>query len=475
MSLPVVAIPVSSDGGSWRYIPDTPLVAQVVREEAQYATINFDDGYEKMIIQITIDRDELTAGENVVWIFPIPASSDEVDLDIVPGMQLPVLGGSLMRDLARQTVLKSFFWASSSQLYPSPWTIMPLTPPSTGIYNNRFFHHPSPPSGDNIYSGTNVTVQQHLEKFGLTTEILTADSSQSLNSYLESKSLLLPDDGKNILEEYIETDYSFSISWINDTQQFVANPYVYYDAFDLGVSLGFPTDRIFFPLKLTRVYGNQIIPILLQIIDPAVTAPDQSILSDLDLFTDYALASSYRVERPMFDFFTEQMEGVAIHEAKYEWTQDYADIRIPYTIVEINSPSTLFTDDLWFTQGSTPSLDMHNFILNGWPILTALSLVSASVVSSLFAGVLVYHRFSPSKKEFALLGLANLLTVVGLIAVSTRLRVDRNFTDESKIVSYIASEDPRPLPLPRVYFFVAFTVIFLAISIAWYTFLYFAV
>jgi len=466
-----MAIPVSSDGGSWSYVPDTPLVAQVVREEAQYATINFEDGYEKMIIQITIDRYELISGENAVWIFPIPAPSDKVDLDVVQGMELPVFGGSLVRDLARQTVLKSFFWESSSQLYPSPWSIMPITPPSTGLYNR--YHHPDAllGGGGGYYDQPDVTVYQHLEKFGLATEILTADSSQSLYSYLESKSLLLPDDGKQILEEYVESNYSFSISWINDTQDFVANPYTYYDAFDLGVSLGFPTDRIFFPLKLTRVYGDQTIPIFLQIVDSAVTAPGQSILSDLNLSMDYARVNTFRIERPMFDFFSEQMVNAPVHEVEYDNAHDYSDINVMYTIVEISSPSALFTDDLWFIEGSTLSLDTHNFILNGWPIFTALLLIPISIMSSLVAGVLVYHRFSPSKKKFVLLGLANLLTVVGLIAVSTRLRVDREFIDKSKIDEFIESDNPRPLPLPRIYFFFAFTVIFMAISITSYEFL----
>lgn len=474
MSLPVIAIPVSSDGGSWRYYPDIPLVAQVVREEAQYATINFDDGYEKMIIQITIGKDELTASDNAVWIFPIPSSSDDVDLDVVSGMYLPVFGGNMMRDLARQTLLKSFFWESSSQLYPSPWTIMPITPPSTSLNNNRFYHMPLL-GGGSYYGQTNVTVSQHLDKFGLATEILTADSSQSLYSYLESKNLLLPDDSKQILKEYVEMNYSFSISWINDTDQFLAFSYWTYDALDLGVSLGFPTEKIFFPLKLTRVYGNQTIPIFIQIVDPAVIASGQDIVGGLNLSVDYARVNSFSIQRPMFDYFGEQMKNVSIHESDYLPAYDRADLSILYTIVEINSPSTQFTDDLWFVEGSSPSLEMYNFVMSGWPILTALSLASASVLSSLISGILVYRRFSPSKTKFALLGLTNLLTIVGFIAISARLRVDREFVDKSKIDKYIESDDPQPLPLPRAYFFVTFTAIFMTLSIAWYEFLYFSI
>ena len=76
---------------------------------------------------------------------------------------------------------------------------------------------------------------------------------------------------------------------------------------------------------------------------------------------------------------------------------------------------------------------------------------------------------------FALLGLSNLLTVIGFIAVSARLRIDREFVDKSKIDKYIESDDPRPLPLPMVYFFVTFTAIFMEISLAWYGFLFLAV
>ncbi len=478
MTLPMTSLASCADGGSYHY-PDasTPIIPTLAREDAQYATINFRNGYEKLILSIGVDSTELTQYNNFVWIFPVPASAEKVSNDVMVGTTLPMLGGHLLKNLLEQTVLKSFFWSSSSQFYPAPLSIMPLMPRDSGMQDRRT-HSPDPmffrggsDYGYEIPDLPDVQVYDHVDRFGLSTEIVSAKNHASLTDYLSTLGLILPEAAGYILESYVTKEYSFSVSWINDTDEFVSEVPSVNGKYTLGVYLSFPTDRIFFPLKLTSVYGEQSIPILIQVMGEATIAPDQDFVNSRYFSVDYARTDRFSVKPPMLEFFEEQIGSIATIESTLGDPETSFEMNAVYTKVGISSPSYLFVEDLWFVEGAPAEVGVADFVVNEWPIITGLTIALISMLSSLLAGIIVYGRFSPSKREFAILGLANLLTIIGFIAISTRERIDQTYIDQSIIDRNVEEDRPNALPRPMIYFFIIFTVIFLFSDLLWYSFL----
>ena len=91
---------VTGDGGAFIY---TTSLEQwiVLSQEKQIGIINYEDGYEKLIIVIDVKNSSLN-GEKAVWIFPIPANPDEVTIDVINN--IPNLDGYDIRYSARQGI-----------------------------------------------------------------------------------------------------------------------------------------------------------------------------------------------------------------------------------------------------------------------------------------------------------------------------------------------------------------------------------
>jgi len=89
------------------------------------------------------------------------------------------------------------------------------------------------------------------------------------SNYIDEKNVSLTEDALTIIENYIGKNYSFVISWISDVEQFREKYIIeeydfnywgvdYYEPFFmLGVSINFTTDKIYYPLKLTSIYGEE--------------------------------------------------------------------------------------------------------------------------------------------------------------------------------------------------------------------------
>lgn len=133
--------------------------------------------------------------------------------------------------------------------------------------------------GDNLDIEEKIIIHEHIEKMGLATELVTAKDENTFYNYLEEKGLDLPPDSKLILNKYIGEEYTFVVSWIFDVEEFkkesatedVYDRYGIYDSTSslstVGVSIKFPTEKIFFPLKPTSIYGSQKVPILIYVMD----------------------------------------------------------------------------------------------------------------------------------------------------------------------------------------------------------------
>lgn len=364
-----------ADGGMWIRNVDYWME---MPEENQMSIITYEDGIEDLTIAVRVRNSSLSSDE-VVWIFPVPAEYDNVEIDVVK--DIPFLDGRHVENEASGLLSNSLLFMLSSQLYLSPVA---------------FLYY----SGGMLGASSDVNVYEHLEKMGLTTEIVGTTNSTAFSEYLAEKNLTLGDEAMSIIEEYVDEKYSFVVSWVSDIQEFKNNAilnqgyYNYYGDpfFMLGISISFPTDKMYYPMKLTSIYDQKYIPILIQV--HGFASCDQNLLDKTH--------TSYLI-----------------------------DDGIEYTEFSITEKAEEYTEDFWFDTDNVPSnIFVASFIASYGLFFIIFIFASISCISSVISGSIVYRKQKPILSKFASLGLFNFAGFFGMFISSFVLKIDENFVEK---------------------------------------------
>ncbi len=186
-------------------------------ESNQQAFINYDNGLQKMIISVGFE------GENsngVVWLFPVPSNPNKVAIDVVKS--LPQLSGEEISKKAKSNLDDTTKFLQMTQVYTIPFVSFFGTLGTTGKGLDTSLGAPQG-WGRNIEQ--DVIVYEHLEKEGITSEIITAKTANGLYDYLKSKGLKIESGSIPVLDNYIGKEYSFVASWINQPIQATTDEY----------------------------------------------------------------------------------------------------------------------------------------------------------------------------------------------------------------------------------------------------------
>lgn len=434
--------------GCWVYRPSSLEQWVTMPQEKQIGIINFRNGYEKLILVVDIKNSTLQ-GDTAAWIFPVPSTPDKVQIDILN--DVPNLYGTDLRHYAQQELSTPYFLMYLSQPFLLPlWIVYTYT--SSMMYSAQ---------------GNAYTVYEHIEKNGLTTEKIDANDSLAFQSYLITHNLSLPDSARTIIDEYIGEDYCFIVSWISNITAFKHNAtqsarsYYYYGnprdpVYSLGVSINFPSESIYYPLKLTSSYGNQTIPIYLQIID-YVTPHSYPLLAQEGLMrTWYFEDLWYTVPANLTTFFAEQLE----REQSSSSSETSLLRNLHYTQLEIEAKAKYFTEDLWIEDTVPQTVSTLDFIASNSILVLLFLFIALSCLASLIAGMLIYSRQHPSFYKFALLGLSNLGGLLGFALASFLLKIEQRFV---KNPSPPAVKRKAPLKWLSIGVLLTFLLIFLFI------------
>ncbi len=432
LSSSVFILPVSADGGIVIYDSDMELW-ELQDMNRQLCVINYENGVENMILSIDVSD---LHGEKAVWIFPVPAKPEKITIGIIKGF--PRLWGYEVKRKADETISSVFNIMRLSQVYTLPiW----------------FFYASSGKLGAAIEGiDEGITIHEHIEKMGITTELVTAEDENAFYNYLSSKNLHLPSHLKSILEDYIGKEYSFVVSWISDVEKFKQESAISYRHGKIinviGVSISFPTDEIYFPLKPTSVYGNQKIPILIYVMDHVTPNLYPEIKNYVQV--NYFVQKHYYVPSPLLSFFN--------GKSRIE--------NLKYTKIKIDAPSKYLIKDLWIKDSAPLDIVLSDFI-NEYAILWGVIFFTlSSCLASMFAGMLVFRKDRPSKKKFALFGLWNFLTLIGFVAASMSLRT-KKLKPESE--QELKSQGLVIWDSRKVLFIFLFTIFFLVITFVFQT------
>ncbi len=242
----VKVLPIPADGGIVIYDED---MWKMFDEEQQYCAINYHNGIQHMIL--TVNTVKNVNVEKAIWVFPIPGNPENSDIDIMEGFP-PLYGLTLKADTRRQV---GYLYAIIALTQIRPYTSLLLSGEGGSV------------GGGEESKDEEITIYKSITKKGLTTELISTYNVDSLSSYLRGKNLSLPDHFELILEDYIGSRYSFVISWISNAKKFskLQGDENKGQGNTLDIFISFPTDKMYYPLKPTSVYGNRIIPIVIYI------------------------------------------------------------------------------------------------------------------------------------------------------------------------------------------------------------------
>jgi hypothetical protein len=395
-------------------IPSTGYEWNLQPENQQIAAIHYEEGMENLLLSITTD--DSLAGEQAVWIYPIPSSPDRVSIDVISGY--PELHGRDVEVDASRTAVTISGWLTAyatapvGLMYGFPVLFLlsgmgMASEPGTKGASLGIGHSDSLSNND----PDAITVYSRVDRMGVASELITAKNADALHQYLKTKGMEDPETSAASLDGYIGKDYSFVITTISNISQFKTESAAT-KTHIIGSFVKFPTDQIYFPLIPTRVYGSRQIPVLLYVTGHVTPNLYASIRANAT--TNYYTQAVYSPPGDLEPFFNNNQHAS----------------QLDYTKIKITTPSDTFTEDLWIDNNPPLIFSIKKGVhTNPW-LAGILLFVILSLVAGLAAGTLWFRKRPVPKKTLLVLGLGNCLTMAGFVA-ATRLALE-NRVDERK-------------------------------------------
>lgn len=378
-----VCVPSFGDGKAFSGLDFSSLRPVMQRE--QRAVILHRDGVEKMLIAISL---ELADEDNALWIFPVPSTPERVKLDVVDSF--PKFRGRDPRKKARGVVTNVVSIALATQIYTLPLIMTPHLGRDADV--------------DGLKS---VSIHKEIEKWGIHTEAITAESTEGLEDYLKAKNVGIDRSELEAFEDYLSKKYVLVIVWISSREQLLEK----FPEYGTGRRISqerwpclyveFDTSRAFYPLRPTSTYGAELIPIHLRVI--GYVAPE----------ANSAFAEKFRVRHYKQETLPEGTPSQLANE------MSAMDFR--YTSIEFLNLANELTEDLWLTPVGVRGMRYAETVISVmgnryiYFIFTICFILAVSYVSAGLAGLALFRKWS----GYAQLGLWNLLTLYGFY-IATR-------------------------------------------------------
>jgi len=395
---------VLADGMTFLGDPDMMLLQP---ENDQAGAIFYENGYENLLLSVSLDWQQ--QGNRSVWIFPVPARPQDVTIDVIGGF--PTYDGTSLSDKYAMEVGTAAVTSASYATFPLTAPVIFLA--AVGWYEDPhagFAGAPPADSGD-------VVVWDRVDRRGLRSEVVSAKDAGALAGYLSSQNLTLPNGSLTMLDDYIAGDYSFVVTSVQNVTEYreqfpsqslgISGPVFAESGSDntLGVFVRFPADRIYFPLKPTRAYGNRTVPLLLTVngfVTPAFPAGIGSRAS-----VSYLEQDRYSPSATLKDFFNGQKE------------------RAPFTYTKILLivPAEEYTDDLWFDNVAPQEVSTLSWMIMYYPLIGIGLYILFSALAALLAGLIVFTRGIVAPARLLEHGLWNCATLVGFVYATHRYLV----------------------------------------------------
>ena len=373
-------------------------------ENSQYAVIDYSEGVERMLLSISFEWRDST---DTAWIFPIPAEAENVQVSIVDGAP-KFTGADIVEDAGADLGLAAGAFALSyvfSLAIPLPLILV----------GGQYFM-----MSGLIGTSSGATVHLHLEKYGFVVEVISATGGAGIYNYLTSNGLEISEGIIPQLDDYVDKDFSFVVTWVSGYITLTRNP---------GILVCFPTSRMYYPLALTSIYGSKVIPTEIYVIGHA----QPLVYDEIRPYTDVA-------------YYRGSMSGMG-DDVSPDLREYVGDITSrwngAFTRIELSAPSDALKKDLWISS-EVPLKAVHadfvRVLFDRQALLPTL-LVMFMVVSllmSLLVGLLVLGNRKKSIPLYLVIGMSNMIGILGVIISTNHMKRRMAITDE-QATSFIAS------------------------------------
>jgi len=447
-------------------------------ENNQQALINYEEGMEKLIIGVGLGQENKG---DVAWIFPVPADPNKVAVDVLTTM--PMLEGYDVSERAKSNLSGINAFLFITQIYPFPFAL------SNMFFSVATYSGVGTPLGASSGKSLeqDVNVYEHIEKEGITSEIITAKTANGLYDYLSNKGLRVEKGSIPVLDHYIGKDYTFVISWISYPEQLnqvinneIANNISIYFRSLIKQSARFADIVTDLEIKYPDSFGSYEGTVYLKSFEnsPALQELTQKIKDDPSLVKGYfnikkieqlnqrSIFVSFPTEEIYFPMLPTSVYGSKVVPAtirvighvspktyqdikSFTNTRYYIDMysssfsedlkgfyngdldNIKYTKIEINAPSKFLTEDLWI-ENKAPLKTYYSSFIATHPIAVGLFLF---LITSIFVGIITgWIVFKDLRKNIIGLvgiGLFNCFSIIGLI-LRTIFATTKEISSEAK-------------------------------------------
>lgn len=370
---------------------------ELLEQKKQIAFINYAEGKEKLLISVAMAKSK----RDIFWLLPLPASPRDVDLELIDVMPSLERRANLA-DEAREYLEEGRTMIMLSQIYTFFFLI-----PYKGTRGAGSFGAMAPAG---TMEGPFVTVYEHLEKGGMIAEKIAAKDAQALFTYLQGKGINITKGSIPVLDYYIGKDYTFVVSWLSPTYGKEKGP-------TRGIYLKFPTQKIYYPLLPTSVYGEKEIPIQLYIL--GYRSPQ--IYSQIKGYTN--------VEYEKCGLYWDGGTAPLLREF-LGGQQDSVEM----TVIDIKAPAKFFASDLWVTLETPLNVRYARFILRHHNFISFLFWLIASILASFLVGWIFFLNLRKDTLTLLALGFFNLFTLFGVILALASLRIEEDKKDVSSLI-----------------------------------------
>jgi hypothetical protein len=288
-----------------------------------------------------------------------------------------------------------------------------------------------------------VDVHQHVEKLGMVVEVLTAKSSNALDSYLSSKELHFSAANIAAIAPYLNQEYTLICAWAASES---AKPTA------RAIQIEFPSPVIFYPLRPTSVYQSPVVTSIYirgYVLPQTGTAPSGP-------KCHYVMGRVGEMDPDMEDEKAGSLAALGKNE--------------PLTRVELPNQPSLWTQDLVLESGKPAPILVCQLVEEVGGRLPWLLSLGLSIVLAPLLPHLVVPRDQRSWRDLIwaeLVGAAMALTIYAAAIVFCIWRAGRG----SQIVQEPAGKSNKE-PMSWVYCFlgtyVAFALVMLAL-IDWHS------
>lgn len=364
----------AADGYAFKYARDIAAFVPVAEGE-QVAVISVRDGRERMALAVSLG---LASEERAVWIVPVPGTPETVAIDICT--EMPWLGGEELVRLAKSRIELVTPVALLFGVFSACMTL-PFVPSLGGVSTKGLSEH------------------RVVEEHGLRLATVTARSLDELGDYFRSNDVAIASDRLATLANYLDGEHVLVVGWIASLDALLHDyPNLrsrrWESARRPAIEVTFPSERPWFPLVATSGYGDETIPLRLRV------EGHHQMPADWNWKPNYL--AWCRDEQPK-------------DSAACKFFHAKPGSSIEYTSMLATVAAREFTRDLTLVPADSPKLRVAVGLVDGylWLLPSVAVVVVCSYLAGGFAGVILFWKW----RRPAWIGLANVLTLVGVMAV----------------------------------------------------------